>query len=135
VSLDDEEGTDIPEIPKRLLGPTGKVFIHPDKKNYSTELNIVTELPSAPGKSAIIPLLVPGQKDVKKLLAGEKATDEQYKIAVEYAESRVKKGEVLPLFDKVEHALEGEKSRHDFIASRLEPLMAKYLTGRKQVEY
>ena len=97
-------------MPKELLGPTGMVFFHP--KGVSTHLNIVTG-DVVKGQHAIVPLLVPGQMFVDRLLAGEPATETQLKIATSFARKQADGGAMPPAFPTVDEALTYEKQWHD----------------------
>lgn len=62
--------------------PAGKVYRHAG--GHSTHLNIIMDAPNGDGY-IVTPLLVPGQKDVGRLLRGERPTQEQVDAAMEYA--------------------------------------------------
>ena len=83
----DYEAVDVPDASYDLF-PAGKVFYQTRKGERigSTHLNVVVDAPG--GGFMVTPMLVPGQKDIGRLLRGERATDEQMDIAVQAAITR-----------------------------------------------
>lgn len=129
------EGTVIPGIPEEMLGPTGRVFIHPNGRDYSTELGAVVGVPGQPGRFAATPLLVPGQTGIADLLAGRRATPDQLSRAVQYLQGRLERGETVSTFDSPEAAVQAEKARHDIRERQLEPLVRPHLTQDWRLDY
>jgi hypothetical protein len=127
----DNQGVEIPGFPPELLGPTGRVFLHKKGRGYSTHLNFVTsDVPGLEGKHAIVPLLVPGQKNVNELLEGGKsgAKPEHFKRAIKWASEYVKAGGQLPAYDSPEDALSAEKQWHDQAEQAGLPYVQPYMT-------
>jgi hypothetical protein len=89
------------------LGPQQR----PDGK-VSTELLIgISDERLNGGKETNIPLLVPGQTGVDRLLAGEKPNDNQVGHAIEFAAEQARQGVSFPSFDSPEAATDAARGR------------------------
>lgn len=119
------EGEDVPGIPVEWLGPTGKVFVHPDGKTVSTEMVTTVNLDD---KFFNIPLLVPGQRGINDLMSGKKPTKEQMDRAIKWS---FEAGRLQDGFVSVESAVNAEKARHKVLDEKLMPLINDYLKTRK----
>lgn len=97
------------DVDDPLTGELG-ILPRPDGSD-STELSItVTDLRLNDGRPTNIPLLVKGQVDVEKLLAGARGTPAQEEIAVRRAIER-SKATPLPSYETIEEAVEAAKAR------------------------
>jgi len=110
------------DIPRSLLGPTQRIFWN-SQGRPSTHLNIVTEHPLLPGRQTMIPMLVPGQIELGRLLEGQPATQSQYRRAVDYARGQALQGALLPSFDTVPDALAYEQQWRQDVIPQLESRM------------
>lgn len=102
--------------------PAGKVFFYGDQP--STHLNTVI---GEGDEYRVIPMLVPGQKNVEGLLKGEKATREQMDIAIQASKKYPK---LYPAFPSVDAALAGEQAWRKKNIPRIEE-MIRQMQGRE----
>lgn len=128
-------GLVIPDIPPELLGPTGRVFIHPNGRDYSTELGAVVQVPGQAGKFAATPLLVPGQTGIADLLAGKRATPDQLGRATAYLGQRLQGGESVPIFNSPQEAVQAEQARHREREQQLAPYVRPHLKQDWRLDY
>jgi hypothetical protein len=71
----------------------------------------------APGGWVNVPLLVPGQTDVEKLLTGARPTREQMQQALRYMLTHTS----IPRYETEDEALAAEQARHDRLERWLDP--------------
>lgn len=75
-------------------GYFGKIPRTDDPSMFSSELSASSEMKDANGKPVLYPLLVPGlnRQQIDSLVAGDKPTDDHYRIAENFAAQRIKEG-------------------------------------------
>lgn len=101
--------------------PAGKVFFRDGTP--STHLNAVVGDDEG---YRVIPMLVPGQKDVERLLEGRRATPEQIDIAIGAANARG----TAERYKTVDEALAAEAKWRATHIPRIEKLVRRMLEGR-----
>ena len=117
-------GITIPGLPKDLMGPTGRVFVHPGGDQVSTELTSTFEIG---GKYYNVPLLVPEQVGIADLLAGKPPTQEQRDRAIRYMQQQPG----FAGYSSEDEALAVIRARHQRIEQELAPLISQYLRGHR----